>query len=169
MPIIRYYFCFARIIFKICTVQNKLMPEGMLNIKSEIFQFRTNGEIDIIDLTPALRQFIDNSGITEGRVTVFCTGSTGAIACTEYESGLLQDNKKILKNLIPRGSGYKHDEIDNNAHSHLRSTLLGSEITIPVINGRLVLGTWQQVVFFELDVRKRNRQVVFQIMGIKQS
>ena len=139
---------------------------GPLTIMSEIHKFHTKGEIDIIDLTYPITEFVTNSKINEGRLTVFCIGSTGAIVATEYEGGLIQDNKKIIKQLIPQRAEYDHDSIDNNAHSHLRSTLFGSEMTIPVINNELTLGTWQQVVFLELDVHHRNRQVVFQIMGI---
>ncbi len=134
-----------------------------------IYSFNTDGEIDIIDLTEEIITFVRKTGILEGRVTIFCIGSTGAIACTEFENGLISDNKEILQKLIPKAAGYIHDRIDNNAHSHLRSTLLGSEITIPVIDGELVLGTWQQIVFFELDVHKRSRRVVFQILGVDPS
>lgn len=147
--------------------QSNFMPSGTLHIESKVYQFRTAGEIDIHDLTYDLERFVKETEITDGTVTIFCTGSTGAIACTEFETGLILDNKKMISDLIPKGMGYNHDRIDNNAHSHLRSTLLGSEITIPIIKKELVLGTWQQVVFFELDVHKRSRNVVFQVMGIK--
>lgn len=139
---------------------------GPLTVISEIHKFHTKGEIDIIDLTYPIKEFVNYSRIAEGRLTVFCIGSTGAIVATEFEQGLIQDNMDIINQLIPKGAGYDHDRIDNNAHSHLRSTLFGSEMTIPIVNKELTLGTWQQVVFLELDVHPRNRQVVFQIMGI---
>ena len=142
------------------------MPTGKFQVETEVFEFSTLGEIDIIDLSNDVSKFVHKTGITEGRVTVFVSGSTGAVGFTECEPLLTQDNKRILGELIPKGAGYRHDEIDNNAHSHLRTTLIGSDVSIPVTKGQLVLGTWQQLVFFELDVHPRHRRIVFQIMGI---
>ncbi|MCY3412293.1 MAG: YjbQ family protein [Candidatus Heimdallarchaeota archaeon] len=140
-----------------------------MTIVSKIHEFRTRGEIDIIDLSQEVRSFVRDSSIKEGKITIFCIGSTGSIASVEYEYGLLEDYRMLLQKLIPRDDGYHHDRIDNNAHSHLRSTLLGSEITIPIVNAQLVLGTWQQVVFVEFDVHQRSRKVVFQALGIQSS
>ncbi|MHA2249859.1 MAG: secondary thiamine-phosphate synthase enzyme YjbQ [Candidatus Kariarchaeaceae archaeon] len=143
------------------------MPTGQLQIETRIHQFQTKGEIELIDLTYFIEDFVQATGIREGRVTVFIPGSTAAIIATEFERGLIEDNIRIIQELIPKGGGYQHDRIDSNAHSHLRSSLFGSEMTIPVIEGRVTLGTWQQIVFVELDVRPRNRKVVFQILGIQ--
>jgi secondary thiamine-phosphate synthase enzyme len=143
------------------------MVKGQVEIITKIHEFSTQGEIDIIDLTPSISTFVADSGISEGKVTVFVNGSTGAVSTTEYEPRLTEDNKRIMNELVPKGQGYRHDEIDSNAHSHLRATLLGSDVSIPISESRLLLGTWQQVVFFELDVRKRRRTVVFQIIGIQ--
>jgi secondary thiamine-phosphate synthase enzyme len=143
------------------------MVKGELEVITKIHEFQTKGEIDIIDLTPDIRKFVHETGIREGRITVFVNGSTGAITTTEYEPRLTKDNKNMISNLIPKGIGYFHDQIDSNAHSHLRATLLGSETTIPISKSSVLLGTWQQVVFFELDVRKRRRTVVFQIIGVQ--
>ncbi|MHA2091237.1 MAG: secondary thiamine-phosphate synthase enzyme YjbQ [Candidatus Kariarchaeaceae archaeon] len=142
------------------------MVVGQLQVETTEYQFKTDGEIEIIDLTDNLNDFVKTSGIQEGRVNVFVPGSTGAIVAVEYERGLLQDVKEIIPLLIPKGKGYQHDRIDSNAHSHLRATLYGPEMTIPVTKGTTILGTWQQVVFLELDVRPRHRRVVFQIMGV---
>ncbi len=139
---------------------------GSITIISEIYNFQTKGEIDIIDLSYPILEFVKKSNISNGKITVFSIGSTGSIVATEFEHGLIRDQKNIIKLLIPEGAGYNHDRIDNNAHSHLRSTLFGSEMSIPIIDHELMLGTWQQVVFLELDVHPRNRRVVFQIMGI---
>ncbi len=142
------------------------MVVGTLQIETKIHNLRTNGEIELIDITREIENFVAETRIKEGRCTIFIPGSTASIIATEYESGLIEDTKRVISELIKKGKGYFHDRIDSNAHSHLRTTLFGSEMTIPVTNGRLTLGTWQQIVFAELDVRPRNRKVVFQMMGI---
>lgn len=142
------------------------MTTGNYFIESKIHRFETNGEIDIIDLTPKIREFLHDTSLVEGEITVFVNGSTGAIGTTEFEPRLTKDNKNIFSKLIPKGAGYHHDHIDNNAHSHLRATLIGSDKTIPVIDNQLLIGTWQQIVFFEFDTRPRNRSVIFQAKGI---
>lgn len=143
------------------------MVKGELEIHSKTLEFQTQGEeVDLIDLTHEIQAYIRSYTITDGRITVFVPGSTAAIITTEFEPRLNEDTKDMVKKLIPRGLGYRHDEIDDNAHSHLRATLLGSEMTIPIINNRAILGTWQQVVFADFDVYPRRRTVVLQIMGI---
>lgn len=127
--------------------------------------FQTQGEIDIIDLTNMLERLVDESEIKEGILTVNAIGSTGAITTIEYESRVLDDFRTILKKLIPKGAGYKHDLIDSNAHSHLRASLIGPSVSIAIIKGRLQLGTWQQVVFVDLDVRPRSRTIAVSIVG----
>jgi len=141
--------------------------KGQFAVETENIELRTEGqEIDLIDLSSRIRQFITTSGIREGRFTVFVPGSTGAIIATEFEPRLIQDTKRVIKQLIRKGDGYEHDKIDNNAHAHLRTTLLGSEMTIPVIDGCPTLGTWQQVCFADFDTRPRRRTLIFQIMGV---
>jgi len=129
-------------------------------------QFQTNGEIELIDLTQTIDSYLQKSVISQGMVQIFCPGSTGAIITTEYENGVIQDTKQLLEKLIPKGIGYQHDKIDNNAHSHLRACLLGASQTIPIANKKLLIGTWQQVVFLELDVRPRSRTVIMQFSGV---
>jgi len=128
-------------------------------------RFQTRGEIDLVDITAEVEGVVEESGIQNGHVLVFVPGATGAIVTIEHESGLLEDFKRALKELIPKGAGYLHDRIDNNAHSHLRATLLGASECFPVIDGRLVRGTWQQIFFVELDVRPRHRRVIVQVVG----
>ncbi len=142
------------------------MISGQLSIETKELSVDTSGEIDIIDITDELDKFVHESGIREGRLTVFHPGSTAAIITTEYEHGLIEDLKKTIARIIPRRDDYLHDRIDTNARSHLRATFLQAELTIPIIKGRLVLGTWQQVALVDLDVRPRRRRVVLQIMGI---
>ena len=128
-------------------------------------RFSTRGEIDLVDITAEVEKIVEESGIENGHVLVFVPGATGAIVTIEHESGLLEDFKRILRELIPKGRGYLHDRIDDNAHSHLRATLLGASECFPVVDGRLIRGTWQQIFFVELDVRPRHRRVIVQVVG----
>jgi len=127
--------------------------------------FRTRGEIDLVDITREVERVVEESGVKNGQALVFVPGATGAIVTIEHESGLLEDFKRALRELIPKGKGYLHDRIDDNAHSHLRATLLGASECFPVVDGRLVRGTWQQIFFVELDVRPRHRRVIVQVVG----
>lgn len=127
----------------------------------------TEGEIQIFDITLNVRNVVKESGITSGMVNVFVLGATGAITTMEYEPRMVEDTINILKKLIPKGVGYQHDHQDDNAHSHLRATLLSPEITIPVIKKQPVLGTWQQIVFIELDTRGRERRIIVTVTGEK--
>ena len=127
----------------------------------------TEGEIQIFDITLNVRNAIKDSGITKGLVNVFVPGATGAITTLEYDPRLVQDTINLLKKLVPKGIGYQHDYQDDNAHSHLRASLLSPELTIPVIDGAPVLGTWQQVVFLELDTRGRERKLIVTVTGDK--
>ena len=127
----------------------------------------TEGEIQIFDITLNVRNAIKDSGIIKGLVNVFVPGATGAITTLEYEPRLVQDTKNLLKKLVSKGIGYQHDYQDDNAHSHLRASLLSPELTIPIIGGAPVLGTWQQVVFLELDTRGRERKILVTVMGDK--
>ncbi|ACS34588.1 secondary thiamine-phosphate synthase enzyme YjbQ [Thermococcus gammatolerans] len=128
-------------------------------------RFSTRGEIDLVDITAEVERVVEESGIENGIALVFVPGATGAIVTIEHESGLLEDFKRTLRELIPKGAGYLHDRIDDNAHSHLRATLLGASECFPIVDGRLVRGTWQQIFFVELDVRPRQRRVIVQVMG----
>ncbi|MCD6524090.1 MAG: YjbQ family protein [Thermococcus sp.] len=136
-----------------------------MKVVTKELHFSTRGEIDLVDITRDVERIVEESGIENGQVLVFVPGATGAIVTIEHESGLLEDFKRALKELIPKGKGYLHDRIDDNAHSHLRATLLGASECFPVVDGRLLRGTWQQIFFVELDVRPRHRRVIVQVMG----
>ncbi|KUK16624.1 MAG: hypothetical protein PWP49_1193 [Thermococcaceae archaeon] len=136
-----------------------------MKVVTEELRFSTKGEIDLIDITSEVEEIVERSEITNGQVLVFVPGATGAVVTIEHESGLLEDFKRILKEIVPKSAGYKHDLIDNNAHSHLRATLLGPSLVLPVVDGKVVRGIWQQIFFVELDVRPRRRKVVVQVMG----
>ena len=136
-------------------------------VKTDELRFNTSGPGDIVDLTNQIQQTVKKSGITSGTVTVFAPGSTTGITTIEYEPGLLKDIPQLMEKLVPSDKTYHHDETwhDGNGFSHLRSALVGSDMTIPFVGGKLTLGTWQQVVFLEFDNRPRNRTVVLQMIG----
>lgn len=138
---------------------------GGMKVLTEELRFSTRGEIDLVDITRDIEEIVEKSEIKNGQVLVFVPGATGAIVTIEHENGLLEDFKRVLRKLVPRGAGYKHDIIDNNAHSHLRASLLGSSLVLPIVEGKVVRGIWQQIFFVELDVRPRRRRLVVQIMG----
>jgi secondary thiamine-phosphate synthase enzyme len=127
----------------------------------------TNGNCDIRDITNDIREQVKSSGLTSGTVTVFVPGSTGGLTTIEYEPGLIADLPELLEKLVPSGVSYQHDRTwhDGNGHAHLRSALIGPDITIPFVAGKLTLGSWQQVIFLDFDNRRRDRELVVQIMG----
>ena len=129
--------------------------------------FSTEGDGTIIDLTDKITQVVEESGIQGGQVTVFVPGSTAAVTTIEFEPGLLKDLPEFFEKIIPSNVEYKHDATwgDGNGFSHLRASLVGPSITVPVSNGKLVTGTWQQIVFMDLDNRPRSRKIQINIIG----
>jgi len=138
-----------------------------MKVVSDTIKLQTEGEGDMIDMTSQLSNIVKESKIKNGTVTIFVLGSTAAVTTIEYESGLIHDFPVMLSRIVPKGIEYEHDNTwhDGNGHSHVRSSLIGPSITIPIIHGKLTLGTWQQVVLLEMDTRSRNRTVILQIMG----
>jgi len=138
-----------------------------LKTTSKRINFKTRGETDIIDITGEVANAIKASEIRNGIVTVFVPGATGAVTTIEYEPGLLKDLPAMLEWIAPKEIEYEHEKRwhDGNGHSHVRASLLGPSITVPFEDGRLTLGTWQQIVFVELDNKSRSREVVLQIIG----
>ncbi len=136
-------------------------------VKTEEIKFHTDGPGDIVDMTAEIERAVKKSGITSGTVTVFAPGSTTGVTSLEYEPGLLKDVPELMEKLVPSNRPYHHDETwhDGNGFSHLRSAMVGSDMTVPFVGGKLLLGTWQQVVFLEFDNRPRDRRVILQIMG----
>ncbi len=110
---------------------------------------------------------LSESGVTDGSLLVFVPGATGAVTTIEFEQGLIRDLPSLMENLIPEGINYSHNETwgDGNGHSHLRASLIGPSLTIPVIGAEPVLGTWQQIVFLEFDNKPHDRKLVVQISG----
>ena len=141
----------------------------MIEISTQEIHIKTKGFTDIIDITPNVNELLKKTGFIEGQVTVFVTGSTGGLTTIEYEPGLLKDLPEFFESIIPMGKYYKHDETwhDGNGFAHLRSALIKTSFTVPFAKGRLLLGTWQQIIFIDFDNRQRSRQLVAQFMGIK--
>jgi secondary thiamine-phosphate synthase enzyme len=133
-----------------------------LKVFNESFVFSTKGEIDFADLTGKVHQVVRKSGIKNGLIHVFAPHATGIIILTEHEPRLDSDIKDFLEKLIPKRGNYRHP---SNAHSHLRSMLLSPDKTLPVIDGEVVFGTWQSLVFVETDVYPRRRTIIMQIIG----
>lgn len=136
-------------------------------VVTKYLSLNTRGEGDILDITDAVSKAVVESGLKNGVVTVFVPGSTGALTTIEYEPGLLKDLPNMLERIAPRNIPYEHEKRwhDGNGHSHVRASLIGPSLTVPFIEGRLTLGTWQQIVFVELDIRSRSRRLILQIIG----
>jgi len=130
-------------------------------------QLKTRGHRDLHDLTDDVADIVRQSHIRTGVVHLFNVGSTAALGTIEYEPGLIEDLPAVLDKLIPPSRNYGHERAwhDGNGHSHLQATLLGPSLTVPVADGRLVLGTWQQIFHLECDIKPRQRTVVVTVMG----
>jgi secondary thiamine-phosphate synthase enzyme len=136
-------------------------------IHQEKLSFETEGHRHIVDLTDQILLIVGRSGVGTGIVQVFCVGSTGAIGTIEFEPGLERDLPEMLDRLIPPNRNLGHEQAwhDGNGHSHLQATLMGPSLSVPVADGKPVLGTWQQIIYLECDVRPRRRTVVVTVMG----
>ena len=138
-----------------------------MGVVTKELHFDTKGEVDIVDITEKVNSALRASGIEDGIVTIFVPGATGAITAIEYEPGLLSDLPAALERLFPKGIAYEHEYRwhDGNGHSHVRASFLGPSLTVPFKDQTLMLGTWQQVIFVELDNKRRSRRVILQILG----
>ena len=136
-----------------------------MGVFTKEYIFATKGEIDILDVTDYVSSAVVESRFLSGIATVFTAEETCALVVMEYEHGLMQDLKKAIGEIVPRGEGYVHDTIDDDAHSHLRTTLLGSSLTVPFVNGSLALGAWQQILLLELGRRPSTRKIMVQVVG----
>ncbi len=128
---------------------------------------KTKGFTDILDITQDVEKCLKGSGLKEGIVTVFVPGSTAAVTTLEYESGLISDLRRALEIIAPQEGEYQHNLRwqDGNGFSHIRASLLGPSLTVPFSQGRLILGTWQQIIFIDFDNRPRWRTLIVQIIG----
>jgi len=138
-----------------------------MSVYSDQINIKTNKEVDIIDITDEIQNSIKKSKLKDGIICIFVAGSTGTLTTIEYEPGLMKDIPRALEKIAPKGIHYDHHETwhDDNGHSHVRATLMGPSITVPFSNKKLIHGTWQQIVFIELDTRPRNREIIIQLVG----
>jgi secondary thiamine-phosphate synthase enzyme len=129
---------------------------------------KTSGNTDVIDITTQILKKVTESGITEGQILLFVPGSTASITTIEYESGVVQDLKEAVEHLAPEEIFYRHDARwgDGNGYAHVRAALLGPSLTVPLMDGHLVLGIWQQIVLVDFDNRPRDRKILVHISGI---
>ncbi len=129
--------------------------------------FETNGDCDMIDITYSVAETVSMSGMKTGICTSFCTGSTGSITTIEYEDGLLKDFPEAMERLAPKDAVYQHHLRwrDGNGHSHVRASILGPSLTVPFVNGKLTLGTWQQITFIDFDNKPRTRRIEVVLIG----
>ena len=140
-------------------------------VNTRSISVRSHGENDIVDITDQVADAIKNSDINDGIVTIFVSGSTAAVTTIEYEPGLKKDFPAMLNRIAPSSSSktieYEHDNTwhDGNGHSHVRASLIGPSLTIPFQNKRMMLGTWQQIVLSEMDIRPRERNIILQMIG----
>jgi len=134
---------------------------------SKSISVNTNGNADIHDITDRITNALLKSGLAAGTVTIFCPSSTSALTTIEYESGAISDLRRLFDEIIPVNREYAHNERwhDGNGHSHVRAALLGPSLVIPFVEGKLTLGTWQQVIYVDFDNRPRQRELVIQLIG----
>ena len=138
-----------------------------MTVESQELRFRTHHEGEILDITDKTQRVIESSRMMNGVAVLFVPGSTGAITTIEYEPGLLADLPVALERLAPNDASYEHEKKwhDGNGHSHIRASMIGPNLSVPFRDKKLTLGTWQQIVFLELDVRPRDRTVIVQLIG----
>ena len=138
-----------------------------MKIHTEKLVEKTRGFCDIIDITAKVQEQVKKEKVQKGLATLFVSGSTAALTTLEYEPGLVEDMKELLERLIPANKKYHHDDRwgDDNGFSHLRASLFGPSLQIPIESGQLLLGTWHQIVLLDFDNRPRTREVALQIMG----
>ena len=139
----------------------------MTKIHTKKLSEKTSGFCDIIDITTRVQEQVEKEKIERGLVSLFVSGSTAALTTIEHEPGLVRDLKEFVEQLIPSNRRYHHDDRwgDDNGFSHLRAALFGPSLAIPVENGRMLLGTWQQVVLLDFDNRPRTREIIVQLIG----
>ncbi|MCW8818454.1 MAG: secondary thiamine-phosphate synthase enzyme YjbQ [Ignavibacteriaceae bacterium] len=140
-----------------------------MEIKTFSISVSTKGNCDIIDITDDVNTIIVNNKFNEGSAVIFVGGSTAGITTIEYEPGLLKDYPKFFERIAPVNVNYEHDNTwhDGNGHSHVRAAIQGASLTIPFSNGRLLLGTWQQMILVDFDNRSRKREITVQLIGNK--
>ncbi len=140
-----------------------------MTIKTKSIEKNTKGFSDVIDITNDVASFVEQCKMKNGSATVFVPGSTGAVTTVEFEPGLKKDVPEFVEKILPQNAKYHHNDTwhDGNGFSHMRAALYGPSLTVPFDNGKLMLGTWQQIVLLDFDARPRKRHIVIQLMGEK--
>ena len=140
-----------------------------MEIETYSISISTKGNCDIVDITDKVSDLVVNNNFAEGTVLLFAGGSTAGITTIEYEPGLLKDYPRFFDRIAPVNMNYEHDNTwhDGNGHSHIRASIQGASFTVPFTRGRLLLGTWQQIIFVDFDNRSRKREITVQIIGKK--
>ena len=144
------------------------MSDNSIKIVTDSISLSTQGYTDIIDISGQVQDKIEQHKFIEGNLTLFVVGSTGALSCVEYEPGLVkEDLPRMFDSLAPYGAHYGHHNTwgDDNGAAHVRATLMGSSLCVPFKNSKLILGTWQQIIFLDFDTKARERTIVCQIIG----
>ena len=138
-----------------------------MDVVTKKIKLSTKGDTDIINITTEVASAVLSSELKNGSVTVFVPGSTGSITTVEYEPGLVEDLKKFFEKIAPKSGAYQHNIRwkDGNGYAHVRSSLLGPGITVPFMNNKMQLGTWQQIIFIDFDNRPRDREIIIQMIG----
>jgi secondary thiamine-phosphate synthase enzyme len=136
-------------------------------VVSTSISLSTKGNTDIREITDQIAEAVSASGLLQGIVTIFCPSSTSGVTTIEYEPGCVADLRRMFDEIVPSNRPYQHDQTwgDANGYSHMRAALLKASLTIPFVNGKLTLGTWQQIIYIDFDNRPRQRELVVQIMG----
>ena len=136
-------------------------------VKTNTINLNTKGNVDILDITDHVSRVVVESGLRNGVVTVFTPSATSGLTTIEYESGCISDLRRLFDEIIDPGRHYAHNARwgDGNGHSHIRAALIGPSFSVPFVNSRLTLGTWQQIIFVDFDNRSRRRDLVIQMIG----
>ena len=138
-----------------------------MSITSLSLTIESAGNGQITNITPAVHEALEEARLTDGLLTIFCPSATSALTTLEYESGCISDLQRLFDQIVPPEQDYDHNARwgDGNGHSHVRAALLKASFTVPIVSGRLTLGTWQQIVFIDFDNRPRHRNLVLQFIG----
>jgi secondary thiamine-phosphate synthase enzyme len=138
-----------------------------VSVHTGLLRFSTQGHGDVVDLTEGVLSVVETSGVSQGVASVSVPGSTAAVTAMEYEPGGVHDLRETLDRLVPSSGDYEHNRLngDTNSHAHIRAAIVGPSETVPIQDGRLITGTWQQIVLVDFDDRPREREVVVQVIA----
>ncbi|RJQ43217.1 MAG: YjbQ family protein [Gaiellales bacterium] len=147
---------------------SRTTPEAGFVVHTRELEFPMREELDIVDVTAEVAGVVDESKVRAGTATIFAPGATGVVTCLEYEPGVLADFREAIERIAPISGHYQHNvfQDDGNGHSHVRAGLMGPSLVVPVVENRMTLGTWQQIVIINCDNRRRDRRLVVTVTGV---